>query len=265
MALIIATAASRLEAAPTTGGDQGHQIILLAMKKSKLLKMKELAEVTGVSGGTIRYYIQQGVLPQPVKTHKNMAYYDEGYIRRIRMIKELQKSRFLPLDIIRTMLADMDFSREGDYKALVREIDKPLLENGHGHGAATAMSPAELSAHTGLSPEEITSLVRLDMILPDAEGRFDPESIRLTEIVAELRKVGLSQDLDFQVEHLRIHMDLIEFLARKELDLFSKRIAGKGLDRHSASKLAKDAISVINKLLPILHLRMIQKIFEEAE
>ncbi|MFZ5569952.1 MAG: MerR family transcriptional regulator [Thermodesulfobacteriota bacterium] len=235
------------------------------MKKQKLLKMKELAEITGVSGGTIRYYIHQGVLPHPVKTHKNMAYYDESYIERIRVIKELQKTRFLPLDIIKTLLADMDFSNGGDSRALVREIDKPLFENGHSNGKPPSMSAEELSHHTGLTPEEIADMVRLEMILPGPEGRFDGECIRLTEIVAELRKVGLSQDLNFQVEHLRVHLDLIEFLARKEVELFSKRIAGKGIDRDTASKLARDAIGVINKLLPILHLRMIQKIFEEAE
>ncbi len=241
------------------------KLYMPAMKKQKLLKMKELAEITGVSGGTIRYYIQQGVLPQPVKTHKNMAYYDESYIERIHAIKDLQKTRFLPLDIIKTMLADMDFSSGADYRSLVREIDKPFFENGHSNGTPASMTAAELAAHTGLTPEEITAMAHLDMIQIGPEGLYDRECIRLAQIVAELRKVGLSQDLDFQVEHLRVHMDLIEFLARKEVDLFSKRISGKGLDRHTASKLARDAIGVINRLLPILHLRMIQKIFEEAE
>lgn len=234
------------------------------MKSKRMLKMKELSDATGVAPGTIRYYIQQGVLPRPIKTHKNMAYYDKSYIERIRTIKELQKSRFFPLEIIKTIIADMDFSGDADHLQLLKEIENPFLENGLTNGHAKNLTPGEMMEHCGLPKEDVDAMVAMGLITPSDGGHFDRESVRMAELIAELRQVGLSADYDFQVEHLRVHMDLIEFLARKEADLFTRRIAGREIDRDDVSRLAKNAIGVINKLLPILHVRMVRKIFEET-
>jgi DNA-binding transcriptional MerR regulator len=40
----------------------------------KLIKMKKLTEETGIPKGTIQYYIKEGLIPKPIKTHPNMAY-----------------------------------------------------------------------------------------------------------------------------------------------------------------------------------------------
>ena len=39
----------------------------------ELLRMRELAEAAGVSAGTIKHYLREGLLPEPVKTSRNMA------------------------------------------------------------------------------------------------------------------------------------------------------------------------------------------------
>jgi AcrR family transcriptional regulator len=51
-----------------------------------LLKMSELAERCGVSPGTIRYYLREGLLGEGadiVRTSRNMAYYPPEYVERI--------------------------------------------------------------------------------------------------------------------------------------------------------------------------------------
>ena len=62
-----------------------------------LLKMRELAEASGVSAGTIKHYLREGLLPEPVRTSRNMAYYPPEFVERIRLIKQLQEERFMPL------------------------------------------------------------------------------------------------------------------------------------------------------------------------
>ena len=42
--------------------------------ESPMLKMKELMEATGVTKATILHYVKEGLLPEPVKTGRNMAY-----------------------------------------------------------------------------------------------------------------------------------------------------------------------------------------------
>ena len=61
-----------------------------------LLKMSEPAERSGVSAGTIKHYPREGLLPEPVKTSRNMAYYLPDFVERIRLIKRLQEERFMP-------------------------------------------------------------------------------------------------------------------------------------------------------------------------
>ena len=42
---------------------------------AELLKISELAERSGVPVATVRHYLREGLLPEPVKTSRNMAYY----------------------------------------------------------------------------------------------------------------------------------------------------------------------------------------------
>ena len=74
------------------------------MNENGLLKMKELAEASGVSAGTIKHYLREGLLPEPVKTSRNMAYYPPEFVERIKLIKQLQEERFMPLKHIKSML-----------------------------------------------------------------------------------------------------------------------------------------------------------------
>lgn len=233
------------------------------MSKNKLLKMQELSQATGVSGGTIRYYVQKGILPKPLKTHRNMAYYDESYIERIRAIKELQKKRYLPLNIIKMITASSDLAIDAEQKQILREMERPLFGDALRNGSVQPMSREELSVHSGLEPGHIQALESMGMIEADPEGRFDQECIQIVEILSEIKEIGLTEELDFRVEHLQIHLDLMEFLARKEIEIFTKRIVRKGLSASQIHRLAQDAIESLNKILPILHRRIVRRITQE--
>lgn len=88
-----------------------------------LLKIGELAERAGVSPGTIRHYLREGLLPKPLKTSRNMAWYSPQLVDRIELIKRLQEERFMPLRVIRKVI-------EGDperVRALI-ELDERIHE-----------------------------------------------------------------------------------------------------------------------------------------
>jgi AcrR family transcriptional regulator len=53
---------------------------------------------------TIRYYILEGLLPEPLKTARTMAYYTEEHLNRILEIQKLKKEK-VPLAIIKKKLA----------------------------------------------------------------------------------------------------------------------------------------------------------------
>ena len=75
-------------------------------RENGLLKMSELAERSGVSAATIKHYLREGLLPEPVRTSRNMAYYPPDFVERIQLIKRLQEDRFMPLRLIKQVVEE---------------------------------------------------------------------------------------------------------------------------------------------------------------
>jgi DNA-binding transcriptional MerR regulator len=71
------------------------------MEKEKYL-INELAKMAGVTVRTIRYYTDEGLLPQPI-IHGKYAYYNDDHLRRLELIRQM-KDAFLPLREIRQTL-----------------------------------------------------------------------------------------------------------------------------------------------------------------
>ena len=121
------------------------------MSQNGLLKMKELAEASGVSAGTIKHYLREGLLGdgrEVVKTSRNMAYYPPEFVERIKLIKQLQEERFMPLAVIKSML-DEDPERA---QALV-ELEDRILERAVA-GERKRVSAAELRRRYDI-PQEV--------------------------------------------------------------------------------------------------------------
>src|SRR5688572_33166554 len=113
----------------------------MAAPAKELLKISELAVQAEVPVATVRHYLREGLLPEPVKTSRNMAYYPPEFVERIRLIKQLQEERFMPLRVIREVLDSAD----GDLERLrfVVEAGDSLLERALAPLAAR-MSESEL-------------------------------------------------------------------------------------------------------------------------
>src|SRR5438093_6810747 len=97
-----------------------------AGSRSEMLKISELAERSGVPVATVRHYLREGLLPEPVKTSRNMAYYPPEFVERIRVIKQLQEDRFMPLRVIRDLLDRQDAEPER-LRAMI-ELEDRILE-----------------------------------------------------------------------------------------------------------------------------------------
>jgi DNA-binding transcriptional MerR regulator len=73
--------------------------------------LPELSDLAGVTPRTVRYYIQQGLLPSP-GTSGPGARYGEGHLRRLRLIRRLQREH-LPLAEIRQRLRSLTDAEVG--------------------------------------------------------------------------------------------------------------------------------------------------------
>jgi DNA-binding transcriptional MerR regulator len=145
--------------------------------------MKELAEASGVSAGTIKHYLREGLLPEPVKTSRNMAYYPAEFVDRIRLIKQLQEERFMPLKVIKAMLDD-DPERA---RALV-ELEDRILERALA-GEQSRVSAAELRRRYDVPQEVLDRLAELEVLTPNRRG-YGPRDVEIVEAIQRFRAGG---------------------------------------------------------------------------
>jgi DNA-binding transcriptional MerR regulator len=150
-----------------------------------LLKMKELVEATGVPKSTILHYVNEGLLPEPVKTSMNMAYYDPDCIERVRFIKSMQSNHRFPLNKIRSMLEWKDHGRDVT-------LGMELLQGVFGTGEGQFFDEPEFCRATGLSPKQVEELVQAKLLLPLNSERFDQEDISMGIMYAKALSRGIT-------------------------------------------------------------------------
>jgi DNA-binding transcriptional MerR regulator len=210
-----------------------------------LLKMKELAEASGVSAGTIKHYLREGLLPEPVKTSRNMAYYPAEFVERIRLIKQLQEERFMPLKVIKSMLDD-DPERA---RALV-ELEDRILERALA-GEQSRVSEAELRRRYDVPQEVLDRLAELEVLTPNRRG-YGPRDVEIVEAISRFRAGGYDERIGFTVYDTLRYKRALEELVKEEVQVLLDRLAGE-MDPDRAVELIAAGSEPLNELMAALH------------
>jgi DNA-binding transcriptional MerR regulator len=176
--------------------------------RKNLLKISELAKAAEVSASTIHYYMQQGLLTPPIKTARNMAYYDPRCVQEIRLIQELQAKQYLPLSLIKLILHAKQEGQSAEHllemQSSMEEIFQPL---GNGAGSRN-LTLDELVSASSLPGLEITALEAKGLIEPhktDQGLRYDDTDLRLAQLFKKLSGFGLKpDDLDIYREYIKM-------------------------------------------------------------
>ncbi len=231
------------------------------MDKDGFLKIGTLSKRTGVSPATIKYYTNEGLLPKPKKTSRNMAYYDVFCINRIRAIKELQKKLYLPLKVIKKVIqAEGDVTSVEELNALI-EGKGQIFETLTFPARVPPVPRAQLIRQTNISPADLKSLEKMRLIEPK-NGLYNEDDIRIAEAGAYLRSHGITESIGFKVKDLEFLKKAVEKIVVQEIKIFSKKLKDKLFDEESA-RLAKAGIEGINSLFSILNRKFIRKIISE--
>ena len=209
-----------------------------------LLRMRELAEASGVSAGTIKHYLREGLLPEPVKTSRNMSWYPPEFVERIRLIKQLQEERFMPLKAIKAVL-DEDPERA---HALVALEDRILERARSDEGAR--VSRAEAARRYGVPREALARLEELGILSPNSRG-YAALDQQILEAISRFRAGGYDEEIGFTVYDTLRYKQAVEPLAREEVELISERLAGEDPDRVVA--LLEAGVEPLRDLIGALH------------
>jgi DNA-binding transcriptional MerR regulator len=210
-----------------------------------MLRMGELAEASGVSAATIKHYLREGLLPEPVKTSRNMAYYPADFVDRIRMIKQLQEERYMPLRVIKDLLEE-DPERA---RALI-ELGDRLLEHALA-GESERVSAAAIRDRYEIPQDVLDRLAELDVLTPDDSG-YSPSDIRIIEAISRFRAGGYEERIGFTVYDTLRYRDSMGELVKQEVDVLMERLAGE-MNADEAMELIEAGTQPLNDLLAAMH------------
>jgi DNA-binding transcriptional MerR regulator len=72
------------------------------------MRLADLSERSQVSVATIKYYLREGLLPPGRRINATQAEYDEGHLRRLRLVRAMVQVGRIPVATVREVLAQVD-------------------------------------------------------------------------------------------------------------------------------------------------------------
>jgi DNA-binding transcriptional MerR regulator len=219
-----------------------------------LLKMSELAQRSGVSAGTIRYYLREGLLGAGegvVRTSRNMAYYPPEYAQRIALIKRLQEERFMPLRVIKRAL-EQDPER---VRALIELEDRMLeraLINAEDSGR---VSRQQVHQRYGVPRNVLERLADIGVLTPNRRG-YDRDDVKIIEAIASFRAGGYDEALGFTVYDTLRYRKALEPLVQEEVRALIERLAGE-VEIERALEIVSAGAEPLRELLGAMHSKLL--------
>lgn len=218
------------------------------------LKMKELAERSGVSPATIKHYLREGLLgdgSEVLRTSRNMAWYPEGFVERLQLIRRLQEQRYMPLRVISELLAG------GGTERLRRELDAEdrLLDRIEHWRADERVPRKEVLARYELPEKALSRLAEIGVLTPNRQG-YDQDDIAIIEAMVRFRASGYDERIGFTVYDTLRYRRALEQLVREEATLILERLAGQ-IDPDAARELLASGAEPVRELLGALHAKLL--------
>ena len=219
------------------------------MNAEGLLKMSELAERSGVSAGTIKHYLREGLLAGDgtiVRTSRNMAWYAPELVDRVKLIKRLQEERFMPLKLIRGVI-ESDPER---MRALI-ELEDRILEHAAAAQEGERMSAAEARRRFDLPTNVLQRLAPLEVLSPTSRG-YDADDVAIMKAISRFRAGGYDEALGFTVYDTLRYREALQPLVEEEVRTLLERLAGEVEPERAVAIIASGA-EPLRELIGAMH------------
>lgn len=230
-----------------------------AVSTKNMMRMKQLTAETGVTKATVQFYVHEGLIPKPIKTHANMAYYDESHVSAIRLVRELQAKRFLPLSVIKRVMQGEKGGMSVDEIRTLVEIDGKFFTNIQENPTLKGLTVNELAERAGVSLDDIRNMERLEVLTPVKKGNhklYGEVDIRIVECLGKLRKAGFTTDLGVDASLLKMYWDFMKMLVAEELEVFTSLTTGRVPAQKLPAMMEAAAVNTSN-LMGLLHKKIL--------
>ncbi len=218
-----------------------------------MLKMGELAERSGVSAGTIKHYLREGVLGSDedvVRTSRNMAWYPEEFVDRILLVKRLQEDRFMPLRVIRELMTD-----DPAHAARLIELEDRILARAVEKGDRGRMSRREVRERYEMPAVVLERLEEIGVLTPSSRG-YDPDDVAIIEAIFRFRAGGYEEALGFTVYDTLRYREALAPLVTDEVNVLVTRVAAQ-VDIDRALQIIESGVEPLRDLIGAMHSKML--------
>lgn len=218
-----------------------------------LLKMSELVERSGVNAATIRHYIREGLLGdgQDIKrTSRNMAYYPASFVERLELIRRLQEERFMPLRVIKELLAD----NPERASALIATEDR-ILERALASARGGRVSVEEVRRRYAIPDNVLHRLHEIGVLTPDADS-YDADDVKIIEAISRFRAGGYEEALGFTVYDTLRYREALEPLVEEEVRALLDRLVGE-VEVDRAVEIIAAGAAPLRELIGAIHSKLL--------
>ncbi|WP_344055084.1 MerR family transcriptional regulator [Streptomyces thermoalcalitolerans] len=175
------------------------------------MRLAELSARSGVSTATIKFYLREGLLHPGRRVTATQAEYDEGHLRRLRLVRALIQVGRIPVNSAREVIAAL----QDEHMDLHQRLGTATWALPHGP------EPDETDPATETARRTADALMeRLGWHCGGACGRppAAPAYGMLVTAIAALSRLGYPCD----VEHLEPYARAAERIAVSDLDLVER-------------------------------------------
>ena len=217
-----------------------------------LLKMSELAERSAVSAATIKHYLREGLLgsaDEVVRTSRNMAYYPQEFVERVKLIKRLQEERFMPLRLIKGVLGD-----DPDRARTLVELEDRILERAVAAQEQGRVSRAEVRRRYEIPDNVLARLEDLEILAPNSRG-YDPDDVKVIEAISRFRAGGYDEALGFTVYDTLRYREALGPLVEEEVRTLLDRVSREDVER--AVEMIAAGAEPLRELVGAIHSKLL--------
>ncbi len=229
------------------------------------IRIDELAQRAGVPTRTIRYYTQQGLLPSP-ELQGRVGYYDGRHLDRLRLIKELQEKRYLPLSVIRSVIRH--FEEGADLETMLAPLDI-VFQPRWDATEQREFTRGELARAAGVDPSVVDAADEMGFLFPEKRGRerrYTVDDVQMLGVAKQWLDLGIPRNLG------TLYRESLEQISALQVKAFNENVVAPLAAEHLSSEEAKERLlegyramaNVFNQLVALLHRKVLQKAVESA-
>jgi DNA-binding transcriptional MerR regulator len=222
--------------------------------QSQLLRIDDLAHLSGVPTRTIRFYNTQGLLPPPIMRGR-VAYYNQEHLLVLGIVRELREQQNLSLDVIKQLLEIR--TQHGDIQMNLA-LKQRLLRSLTGGGQQVHLSREELLQQVAITSERLDEYLGQGLLFPievESQTLFTGDDVFLLELYQRLEQLGLPIALPALIRFQLRQLTRSEIASCEQYVLPQWQAAGLPLEQQTVQ--FEQILALTDTLISVMHRKLL--------